>query len=389
MNYETLVQKDRDNIIGTYGRYNVGIVSGRGAECRDSIGKRYLDFTAGIGVNVLGYSDPEWAEAVAGQAAKLQHTSNLFYSEPCTLLAEQLTAKTGFSKVFFSNSGAEANEGAIKAARKYSFDKYGSDRYEIITLENSFHGRTMATITATGQDGFHRFYTPFLEGFKYVPANDIQLLRSTATEKTCAIMMEMVQGEGGVIPLSRDFVKEVRAICDEKDIILIVDEVQTGVGRTGRFLSYEYFDIKPDIATIAKGLGGGLPIGAVLFGKKCETVFSAGDHGSTFGGNPVSCAGGLVVMKRLDEAFLSGVRERASYLADRIKAIPQVREVSGLGFMLGAVIDGRSAKDVVAACVERGLLILTAKERLRMLPPLIISKAEIDEAVDILSAVLG
>jgi acetylornithine/N-succinyldiaminopimelate aminotransferase len=388
MKHDELKQLDGRTILGTYARSDVSIVWGRGAVCRSEAGKRYIDFTSGIGVNALGYSDPQWAEAVSRQAATLQHTSNLYYTEPCALLAERLTARTGLSKVFFCNSGAEANEGAIKAARKYALEKRGVERPEIITLENSFHGRTMATVSATGQNAFHKFFAPFLEGFVYVSADDAEKLRAALTENTCAVIIETVQGEGGVVALEAAFVQEIAAICAERDILFIVDEVQTGIGRTGRFYAYEYFGVKPDIVTTAKALGGGLPIGAILFGEKCDAVLGPGEHGSTFGGNPVACAGGLVILDRMDEAFLAEVRRKAAYITEALLNMPAVCAVSGLGLMIGVETAGRDAKEVVAACAENGLLILTAKERLRLLPPLNIGADETDEGLAILRAVL-
>jgi acetylornithine/N-succinyldiaminopimelate aminotransferase len=384
MKHEELKSLDQKSILGTYARSDVSLVWGRGAVCRSEDGKRYIDFTSGIGVNALGFCDPQWAEAVSRQASTLQHTSNLYYTEPCALLAERLTARTGLSKVFFCNSGAEANEGAIKAARKYGFEKRGIERPEIITLENSFHGRTMATVSATGQDSFHKFFAPFLEGFVYVPADDSARLREALTERTCAIMIETVQGEGGVVALDAAFVREIAEICAKRDILFLVDEVQTGIGRTGKFFAYEYFDVKPDIVTAAKALGGGLPIGAILFGEKCAAVLGPGEHGSTFGGNPVACAGGLVILDRVDEAFLAEVRRKAAYITDAISKMPAVKSVSGRGLMIGVGIEGKTAKEVVAACAENGLLILTAKDRLRLLPPLNITAEEIDEGLSVL-----
>ncbi|MDR1247008.1 MAG: aspartate aminotransferase family protein [Clostridiales Family XIII bacterium] len=384
MNHDELKSLDRKTILGTYARSDVSIVWGRGAVCRSDDGKRYIDFTSGIGVNALGYCDPGWVEAVSRQAAALQHTSNLYYTEPCARLAERLTARTGLSKVFFCNSGAEANEGAIKAARKYGLEKHGAVRPEIVTLENSFHGRTMATVSATGQESFHKFFSPFLDGFVYTPANDAQKLRDAVNESTCAVMIELVQGEGGVIALDAGFVREVASLCVERDILLVVDEVQTGVGRTGKFYAYEYFDVTPDIVTTAKALGGGLPIGAILFGKKCDAILGPGEHGSTFGGNPVVCAGGEVILDRMDESFLKDVRRKAAYITEELLKIPAVKAVSGLGLMIGIAIEGRNAKDVVAECAEKGLLILTAKEKLRLLPPLNISEEELEEGLSIL-----
>ncbi|MDR2132887.1 MAG: aspartate aminotransferase family protein [Clostridiales Family XIII bacterium] len=388
MKHEELKKLDQEAILGTYARSDVSIVWGRGAVCRSEDGKRYIDFTSGIGVNALGYCDPQWAEAVGRQAATLQHASNLYYTEPCALLAKRLTERTGLSKVFFCNSGAEANEGAIKAARKYALEKRGIERPEIITLENSFHGRTMATVSATGQNSFHKFFAPFLEGFVYVPAGDAEKLRGAVTENTCAVIIETVQGEGGVVALDEAFVREIAAICAERDILFIVDEVQTGIGRTGKFFAYEYFGVKPDIVTAAKALGGGLPIGAILFGEKCGAVLGAGEHGSTFGGNPVACAGGLVILDRIDEAFLAEVCRKAARIADALARMPAVKSVGGLGLMMGVALEGKNAKEVVAACAERGLLILTAKDRLRLLPPLNIGEEEIEEGLSILRSVL-
>ena len=340
-------------------------------------------------MNSLGYCDLNWAEAVSKQAHKLQHTSNLYYTAPCGKLAKKLCRRTGMSKDSEIARGAEANEGAIKAARKYSFDHYGEGRDQIITLVNSFHGRTIATLTATGQDTFHHYFGPFNEGFVYTPAGDVEALTKLVNKSTCAIMLELVQGEGGVVPLDQEYVQAVRALCDEKDLVLIVDEVQTGVGRTGTFLACEQFNLRPDIVTLAKGLGGGLPIGAVLMNAKVAEGMGPGSHGSTFGGNPVVCAGANVVMDRLDESFLAGVREHAAQLRAGLQKLPHVKEVTGLGLMLGIQFeDGISAADVLAACRERGLLVLTAKTRLRLLPPLVVTAHDIERALTILDEVL-
>ena len=337
----------------------------------------------------LGYCDLEWAEAVSRQAHKLQHTSNLYYTAPCSKLAKNLCRRTGLSKVFFANSGAEANEGAIKAARKYSHDRYGDGRSTVITLVNSFHGRTLATLTATGQAGFHQYFGPFNEGFVYAAAGDIDGLTKLVTDRTCAVMLELVQGEGGVVALDPLFVRQVRSLCDEKDLCLIVDEVQTGVGRTGTFLACEQYNLRPDIVTLAKGLGGGLPIGAVLVSDKVAAGMGPGTHGSTFGGNPVVCAGANVVLSRLDERFLAGVREHAAQLRAGLEKLPHVTEVSGLGLMVGiAFEEGIDAAAVLAACRERGLLVLTAKTRLRLLPPLVVTAHDIERALVILDEVL-
>ncbi len=389
MDSEKVIARDNDYVLHTYNRNPIVIEKGHGLHAYGPEGQSYLDFTSGIGVNSLGYCDLNWAEAVSKQAHKLQHTSNLYYTSPCSKLAKRLCRRTGMSKVFFGNSGAEANEGAIKAARKYSFDHYGEGRDQIITLVNSFHGRTIATLTATGQDTFHHYFGPFNEGFLYTPAGDIEALTKLVDKHTCAVMLELVQGEGGVVPLDQEFVQAVRALCDEKDLVLIVDEVQTGVGRTGTFLACEQFNLRPDIVTLAKGLGGGLPIGAVLVSEKVAAGMGPGSHGSTFGRNPVVCAGANVVLERLDESFLAGVREHAAQLRAGLERLPHVKGVTGLGLMLGIQFeDGINAADVLAACRERGLLVLTAKTRLRLLPPLVVTAHDIERALVILDEVL-
>ena len=389
MDSEKVIARDNNYVLHTYNRNPIVLEKGHGVHAYGPEGQNYLDFTSGIGVNSLGYCDLEWAEAVSRQAHKLQHTSNLYYTAPCSKLAKALCRRTGMSKVFFGNSGAEANEGAIKAARKYSHDRYGDGRSTVITLVNSFHGRTLATLTATGQAGFHQYFGPFNEGFAYAPAGDIDTLTKLVDEHTCAIMLELVQGEGGVVALDPLFVQEVRSLCDEKDLCLIVDEVQTGVGRTGTFLACEQYNLLPDIVTLAKGLGGGLPIGAVLVSDKIAAGMGPGTHGSTFGGNPVVCAGANVVMGRLDERFLAAVREHGAQLRAGLEKLPHVTEVSGLGLMLGVQFeDGIQASDVLAACRERGLLVLTAKTRLRLLPPLVVTAHDIERALVILDEVL-
>lgn len=374
---------DKERIASTYARHDMTADHGKGVYCYDKDGKEYVDFTAGIGVNCLGYCDEGWIKAVTEQLCKLQHSSNLYYTEPQVKAAKMLTDRTGMKKVFFGNSGAEANEAAIKTARKYGMTHRGDDVNQIITLKNSFHGRTMAAITATGQENYHKHFTPLLDGFKYCEANNIEQLKQLADEKTCAIMMELVQGEGGVRELEKAFVVAAADICKEKDILLIIDEVQTGIGRTGKFFAYEYFGIKPDIVTFAKGIGGGLPIGGALFGDKTYDVLEPGNHGTTYGGNPVVCAGAVEVLSRLDEEFLEGVRERSSYLKEKLLEIPQVSDVSGIGFMLGITVDGKAAADVVKDALAGGLMMLTAKEKVRILPPLIISYEEIDEGLEI------
>lgn len=390
MNREKVMTRDDSYVLHTYARSPLVIERGEGMIARDASGKAYLDFTSGIGVNSLGFAHPAWLAAVTEQAARVQHTSNLYYTAPCGRLAKRLCARTGMDKVFFGNSGAEANEGAIKFARKYSVDHYGEGRSRVVTLQNSFHGRTLATLTATGQDAFHHDFGPFPEDFVYVPAGDLDALAAAAGDgRTCAVMMELVQGEGGVVALEADYVHKVAEYCAARDILLIVDEVQTGVGRTGAFLACENYHLQPDIVTLAKGLGGGLPIGAVLLGEKCADTLGPGAHGSTFGGNPVACAGACEVLRRLDGALLREVEEKGAYITERVLAIPRVKRVDGKGLMLGVTLDGMDSKTAAAACLEHGLIILTAKEKLRMLPPLTITYAEIDEGLQSLREVLS
>ena len=389
MNSNEIKKLDSEKIVATYGRYDLVADSGKGAICRSVDGKEYIDFTAGIGVNCLGFCDDGWVEAVTVQLKKLQHVSNLYYTEPQVKVASMLTERTGMKKVFFGNSGAEANEAAIKTARKYGSVNKGIEKNRIITLNNSFHGRTMATITATGQEGYHKFFTPFLDGFDYCDANDIDQLKELVSDDTCAIMMEMIQGEGGVLNLDAGFVKAVESICAEKDILFIADEVQTGIGRTGKLFAYEYFGVKPDIVTFAKGIGGGLPIGGALFSEKCCDVLEPGNHGTTYGGNPVACAGAVEVLKRIDDAFLEDVTKKGEYLREKLLDIPQVKSVSGMGLMLGAEIEGKEAGQVVKDALEMGLMILTAKDRVRMLPPLTITYDELDAGLEILKKALA
>ena len=379
---------DQEKIVGTYARYDMVADHGKGAVCVDEEGKEYIDFTAGIGVNSLGFCDDGWVRAVTKQLKKLQHVSNLFYTEPQARVAEILTERTGLCKVFFSNSGAEANEVAIKAARKYSNNKYGNDINWITTLENSFHGRTMAAITATGQENYHKDFYPFLGNFSYCKPDDIDDLHKSINDKTCAIMLEVVQGEGGVVNLNKEFLQEVESLCRQKDMLLIVDEVQTGIGRTGTLFAYEQYGIKPDIVTFAKGIGGGLPIGGALFGEKVCDVLGPGSHGTTYGGNPVACAGALEVLDRMDDAFLKGVAEKGEYMKKKLNAIPAVVSISGLGLMLGVEIKGKEAKTAVAEALKKGLMSLTAKDKIRLLPPLTITYEEIDKGLKILEDVL-
>lgn len=380
---------DKEYVMGTYNRFDLLIVAGEGCYCYDEKGKRYTDLTSGIGVNCLGYCDAKWADAVAKQAHTLNHTSNLYYTEPCVKLAKALCERTGAAKLFFANSGAEANEGAIKVARKYSYDKYGSGRNTVITLKNSFHGRTITTLAATGQDVFHNYFFPFTEGFRYVESGNIKALKDEIDDTVCAVMIEFIQGEGGVIAQDKDYVKAVRELCDEKDILLIADEVQTGVGRTGTFLASENYDVKPDITTFAKGLGGGLPIGAVAVYGKLRDVMGFSSHGSTFGGNPVVCAGALEVMDRLDDAFLAEVRKKGDFVRKKLEGAKGIESVSGLGLMIGVKPSEKKASDVVREGINRGVLMLTAKDKIRLLPPLTITEKQLDEALDVLLAILA
>ena len=388
MSFEDIKKMDDAYVMHTYGRYPVAIDHGKGAICYDPAGKSYIDFTSGIGVNSLGFADEGWVAAVTAQLNKLQHISNLYYTEPCVLAAKLICEKSGMKKVFFGNSGAEANEGVIKAARKYSFQKYGEGRSKIVALENSFHGRTMAALSATGQDAYHNFFFPFVDGFVFAKANDTADTISKLTDDVCAVMMEMMQGEGGVMPLEKEYVQAVYAACQEKDILFIVDEVQTGVGRTGTFYSYQQFGIQPDLVSSAKGLGGGLPIGAVLFGEKTQDTLIPGDHGSTFGGNPVVCAGAVEVLNRMDDAFLQNVTAKGKHMREEIEKMPHVTGVAGMGMMLGIELD-IDVKPVVTALMENGLLVLTAKHKMRLLPPLNIAQTELEKGLSILKNTLA
>ena len=386
------IEKFNEHIMPTYGRFDVVLDSGKERLACDENGKKYIDFGSGIGTNSLGFCDNEWAEAVSKQVHSIQHTSNYYYTKVSADFAQTLTESTGYSKIFFGNSGAEANECAIKLARKYSFDKYGKGRHNIITLLNSFHGRTLCTLSATGQDSFHNYFFPFVEGFINTPANDIDALVKTLDENkdtVCAVMFECVQGEGGVIPLDKNFVKAIADECAKRDILTICDEVQTGVGRTGKFLACEHYGIKPDIVTLAKGLAGGVPIGVCMANEKCCDVLSKGMHGSTFGGNPISCAGGNVVLKRvLADGFLDEVAQKGEYIKTELCKINEVDGVDGLGLMLGIRLKTKKAADVCKECLDNGLLVLTAKEKLRLLPPLNITKDEINKGLSILKNIL-
>ena len=383
-------EKDLQYIMHTYGRYDVALKSGKGATAYDEDGKKYIDVSSGIGVNSLGYCDEGWVNAVSKQAGTIQHMSNYFYSEQASSLAEKLCNLTGFAKVCFGNSGAEANECAIKLARKYSFDKYGADRNEIITLKNSFHGRTVTTLSATGQDVFHNYFFPFTEGFSYAEANDIDALKNAVTDKTCAVMFEVIQGEGGVNILEKEYVQSVVKFCNDNDILIIIDEVQTGVGRTGKLFGFENFDVKPDIITVAKGIGGGLPIGLCMCNDKLKDVMSPSTHGTTYGANPVVCAGANYVLDKVsDPKFLEEVNAKGVYIEEKLLKLDAVKSVRRMGLMIGIELKDGDAHDIAVKCVENGLLIITAKSLLRMLPPLTISYEEIDEALKILEDTLA
>ncbi len=387
MDFQELKEKDKSYIAATYSRFAAEIYEGKGATLRAEDGKEYIDFGSGIGVNAFGVNDEAWKAAVKAQLDKVQHASNLYYTRPQAELAELLCRKSGAAKVFFSNSGAEANECAIKAARKYSFDKYGEGRFHIVTLKNSFHGRTMATLSATGQDALHRYFMPFVEGFSYADPT-FAGVKKECGEGTCAVMLELIQGESGVNALDEKEVQKIAAFCKERDILLIVDEVQTGNGRTGYLYAYQYYGIVPDIATTAKGLAGGLPLGATMFFAKTADTLTAGSHGSTFGGNPVSCAGALSVLSRIDKDLLLEVQGKAAYLRTHLARMRGVLSVSGLGLMIGLEIK-KDAREAAEKCLERGLMVLTAKNKIRLLPPLTIGKGEMDAGLKILDEVLS
>lgn len=381
-------EKDLKYIMHTYGRYDVALAKGKGAVAYDEDGKRYIDVASGIGVNSLGFCDDGWVKAVTEQASTIQHMSNYFYCEQASTLAERLCTLTGLSKVCFGNSGAEANECAIKIARKYSFDKYGEGRNEIITLKNSFHGRTVTTLAATGQDVFHNYFFPFTEGFKYVEAGDMDALKNAVTDKTCAVMFELIQGEGGVNILDKAYVQELVSYCQSRDILVIIDEVQTGVGRTGKLFAHQNYEVLPDLMTVAKGIGGGLPIGLCMCGEKLKDVMSPSTHGTTFGANPVVCAGANYVLDRVTtDGFLDEVEQKGAYLEEKLLSLDSVKSVRRMGLMVGIEIE-ENAHDIAVKCVENGLIIITAKNLLRMLPPLVITNEEIDEAVQILNKTL-
>lgn len=384
-----IFETDKKFVASSYGRFPVEIVSGKGAVLKDCNGKEYIDMTSGIGVNAFGAADDEWVAAVTAQLGSIQHISNLYYTSPCARLAESICEKTGMKKVFFGNSGAEANECAIKVARKWAYDKYGEGRSTIITLKNSFHGRTVTALAATGQDSFHTSFMPFTEGFVYASATDSSDVERLASENgCCAVMLESVQGEGGVYALEQSYVDDVVKICEKYGLLLIFDEVQTGNGRTGKLYGYMHFGVTPDIFTTAKGLGGGLPIGACVMGEKTADVLTPGTHGSTFGGNPAVCAGALSVISRLTDDFLADVAAKGDYIRSKLKDVKGVKSVSGMGLMIGIETE-RPNKDIINGCLSKGVLVLAAKTKVRLLPPLNITREQLDKALDVLIEELG
>ena len=377
-------QLDQSYIAGTYGRFDVALASASGATYRDEDGKEYIDLGSGIAVTCFGACDPEWIAAVTAQMTTLGHTSNLYFTSPQAKLAEELCRRTGMKKVFFGNSGAEANECALKVARKYGVDRYDGKRSVIITLRNSFHGRTIATLAATGQDVFHQNFGPFPEGFRYVSANDkAELDAALALGDVCGMLVELVQGEGGVNCLDRDYVQYAWQACRAQDVLFMIDEVQTGNGRTGTLYAFQQFDVEPDVVTTAKGLAGGLPMGACMIGEKAEHVLGKGDHGSTFGGNPICAAGALNVLSRIDDALLEGVREREALIRQELEGAPGCNGVSGMGLMLGIAVE-KPAGEIAAACLKDGLMVLTAHEKVRLLPPLNIDLETLKKGLEIL-----
>lgn len=383
-----IIEIDKQYIAGTYARFPLQLVEGKGSIVKDETGKSYIDLGTGIAVNAFGVGDEEWKKAVTAQLDKIQHTSNLYYNEPCALLAQELCVRTGMKKVFFSNSGAEANECAIKAARHYGQTRKGKDYYTIITLKNSFHGRTITTLSATGQDVFHEYFTPMTEGFVYADANDIEGIKALIkVHKCCAVMIELVQGEGGVMALDKAYVNALAKLTQEEGMLLLVDEVQTGNGRTGSLYAYMEYGITPDVVTTAKGLGGGLPIGATLLGERAESLFTAGMNGSTFGGNPVACAGALNILQRIDNTLLAEVREKSAYIFSELSTVKGVKSVSGMGLMIGIECE-KDAGEVIAKCRERGVLIIKAKHKLRLLPALNIPMEQLQEAIKTIKEVI-
>jgi acetylornithine/N-succinyldiaminopimelate aminotransferase len=379
-----LMDMDNTYVAHTYGRFPIEIKSGIGSLLTDENGKEYIDMGSGIGVTAFGIGDDKWKDAVIEQLGKVQHTSNLYYTDPCAILAKMLCERTGMKKVFFGNSGAEANECAIKAARKYASMKKGAEYFTIITLKNSFHGRTLTTLAATGQEHYHELYQPLTPGFVHVQPGDIEEFKKTAIEsKAAGVLIEVIQGEGGVNVMDRDYVKGIEEFCKKNDIVFMVDEVQTGNGRTGKFYGYMNYDVNPDVVTTAKGIGGGLPIGLCMLGEKVKDVFEPGDHGSTFGGNPVCCAGAISIVERIDDDFLDSVNKKGQYIKDELKKAAGVEDVVGLGLMIG-IKTSKPASEVVKKCMENGVLCLTAKDKVRLLPALNIPQELLAKAVEII-----
>ena len=375
-------------LLNIYNRFPVTFIKGKGNKLYDDSGKEYLDFGSGIGVNAIGHAHPSWVKAVANQAGSLAHVSNLYHTEPAVKLADKLVEISGLAGVFFANSGAESNEGLIKMARKYSQDKYGTGRHTIVTLEQSFHGRTITTLAATGQDKLHQYFDPFTDGFVHVPANDICAIK-TLDEGICAVLLEAVQGEGGVLPLDKGYVEAVAKLCKEKDWLLLFDEVQTGIGRTGRWFGFQHFDVIPDGVSFAKGVGGGLPLGGFIAGDKCKGVLGLGDHGTTFGGNPIACAGALAVLEVI-EGILPEVEAKSQLIVDKLKAIKGLSDVRGAGLMIGATVDEAlgSVRDVVLELLDKGVVALSAgTDVLRLLPPLTITVEEIEMGLTLIEEV--
>ena len=392
MTHEELKELDQAYTMQTYGRFDVDIDHGKGAALYDLSGKEYIDFTSGIGVCSIGYADSRWVEAISAQAARLAHVSNLFYTQPYAKLAKTLCTRSGMAAAFFANSGAESNEGLIKLARKYSFDRYGKGRGTILTLKNSFHGRTISTLTATGQDVFHNYFFPFDEGFRYAEAGDMDSLQSAAGHDVCAVLLELVQGEGGVLPMEREYVNELAELCQQRDWLLLVDEVQTGIGRTGTLFAFQQYGIQPDAVSFAKGIAGGLPMGGILASERCRNVFTPGTHATTFGGNPICAAAAQVVLEILDDSLLTEVTEKGAYIRERIERMDLecLGGTRGLGMMIGVEVKRPyNNKELAARLMEQGLLVLTAGRALRLLPPLTIRREEIDKGLTILEQALA
>ena len=392
MTFEELKALDEQYVMHSYSRFPVAIDHGKGATVWDTAGKEYIDFTSGIGVCSLGYGNEGWVSAITAQASKLGHISNLFYSEPYARLARELCTRAGMANVMFANSGAEGNEAMIKLARKYSFDKYGKGRGTVITLHNSFHGRTITTLSATGQDKFHNYFFPFTEGFRYADANDLDSVEAVAGHDVCAVMFELVQGEGGVLPLDKAFVQGVADLCAKRDWLLLIDEVQTGVGRTGSLFAFQQYGIQPDAISFAKGIAGGLPFGGVMANEKCRNVFTAGTHGTTFGGNPVAAAAACYVLDTVDQKLMDEVKEKGGYLREQIEAmnLPCLGATRGMGLMIGIEVKGEHTNlELANRLIQNGLLCLTAGPGLRLLPPLVITKEEMDKGLAIMKATLS